>query len=94
MTLAIETAWNNPALDALVWALAVAAMLWWLLRREVKRVHDNPLSEPISHVKPLPGPTPKVGIDHHSQLCVDDEGRELCQCGLAEREAAARGGSA
>lgn len=57
-----------------------------------------PTSDPISHMTllgvDLTGRPYKVGVDHHSGLCVDAEGRVECICGLADREAEARGGAA
>lgn len=85
------TPWDNPTVDALLFALVVLLVAALTIRwgpRFVRRNDDlydlhPPVSEPIWHVNVDDvGRVLKVGLDCHSQACVDDEGRVLCVCGL------------
>lgn len=60
--------WDNPALDGLIWVLAIAALTWWLLCREARRVERDPLAEPISHVRTVA----------HAPACWTSRGLECC----------------
>lgn len=85
--------------------LLLVAGLWLVVHLMVRAAREQdlieplpPTSEPLSHVRPTPidgnGRVQKIGVNCHARACVDDEGRVECVCGLAEREAAARGGAA
>lgn len=91
--------YDNVLLDAILWSLVIGGFAVWALVKERRHAErQQRLSDPISHVKlsgvDLKGRTLKVGVDVHSGLCVDGEGRVECVCGLAELEAEARGGAA